>query len=106
MKENKMRGNCKAKCGMFIVWAVAGIALGGAAVMVLWNCLTPTIFGWKEIGYVQAIEVLILSRILFGRWGHCGKGCASGDASSCSTTMTAEEREQLDAKVKSKWCCK
>lgn len=101
-----MRGNCKTKCGMFLAWGVAGIALGGAAVMVLWNGLTPALFDWKEVSYWQAIGILVLSRILFGRWGHCGKGCSDGHASPCSSTMTAEEREQLDAKVKSKWCCK
>jgi hypothetical protein len=51
---------------------VAVIALFGVAVMFLWNYLLPPIFGLPEIGYLQAVGLLILSRILFGGLGFHG----------------------------------
>ena len=50
--------------------AIAGIALftflGGLVVMLLWNWLTPMLFGWRTITFWQAWGVLALCRILFG----------------------------------------
>lgn len=50
-------------------------------VMTLWNWLMPGLIGASTIGFFQALGLLILSRILFGRghkgkWGrgHCGHG--------------------------------
>jgi len=47
-----------------------GIALfvwiGGEVVMHLWNWLLPSLFGWREITFWQAIGLLALCRILFG----------------------------------------
>ena len=35
-------------------------------VMSLWNWLMPAVFGFRMIGFWQALGLLILSRILFG----------------------------------------
>ncbi len=45
----------------------------GAAVMLLWNCLMPTIAGLGVINFWQAVGLLVLCRILFGNcgWHHC-----------------------------------
>jgi len=101
-----MRTNCKFKCGRFIVMAVIGLTAGSIAVMLLWNWLTPVLFGWKEIGFLQALGILILSRILFGGFhGRCGHG--HGHMASRMENMTPEEREKFEEKIKSKWCvCK
>jgi len=45
---------------------VIAIALIGFVVMQLWNALLPGLFAWPTIGYLQAVGLLILSRILFG----------------------------------------
>ncbi|MCX7177027.1 MAG: hypothetical protein NT159_24525 [Proteobacteria bacterium] len=68
--------NCKPRCGKIIVLAVFGIAALGLLVMALWNWLIPTVFiGGKEIDYLQAMGVLLLSKILFGGFrGHGGHG--------------------------------
>jgi hypothetical protein len=29
----------------------------------------PSLFGWTQIGFIQALGLLILGRILFGRFG-------------------------------------
>lgn len=72
-------------------------ALLGWIVMCLWNALLPALFGWRTIGFVQALGLLVLSRILFGGmrspggWGppwrrHMHERWAQ---------MTPEEREKL-----------
>lgn len=53
----------------------AFIALFGAVTMWLWNWLMPTIFKLPEIGFWQAIGLLLLAHIFFkgGRAGHMGR---------------------------------
>src|SRR5689334_13311379 len=50
------------------------IAIGGAVVMQLWNWLLPTLFGWNQITFWQALGLLALCRILFGGFGLRGAG--------------------------------
>jgi len=45
------------------------IWIGGELVMHLWNWLTPTLFGWRQITFWQAFGLLALCRILFGGLG-------------------------------------
>lgn len=59
----------------FLLWAVAAGAVFGLVVMVLWNWLIPSLTGWTEITFWQALALVILSRVLFGGfrghgWGH------------------------------------
>ncbi|MEJ1959368.1 MAG: hypothetical protein WDM70_08010 [Nitrosomonadales bacterium] len=63
------------KCWKIGLLVILGIAALGWVVMALWNWLIPTLFfGGKEIGYVQAMGVLLLSKILFGGFRHGGHG--------------------------------
>jgi hypothetical protein len=72
-EEIVMKSRCVWKGLKFLVLAVVAVAAFGAAVMLLWNWLMPVLFGWSEIGFLQALGLLILGRILFGRFGgHCG----------------------------------
>lgn len=48
---------------------IAGIAACVALVMVLWNALVPEIFGGQPIGYWQALGLMLLARLLLGRFG-------------------------------------
>ena len=48
---------------------VAFIAIGGTVVMLLWNWLMPSLFSLKVIAFWQAVGLLALCRILFGRHG-------------------------------------
>lgn len=50
----------------FLLLFVVAVAVFGLVVMGLWNWLTPALFGWKEISYVQALALLVLSKILLG----------------------------------------
>jgi hypothetical protein len=109
LKEQVMRGNCKSscrsKCACFCGWLIVAVAVGGAAVMLLWNWLTPVLFGWKTINFLQALGLLVLSRILFG--GFRGRGGHGGrhHLAERLEAMTPEEREKFKAGMKSKWWC-
>lgn len=45
------------------------VLLGGEIVRLLWNWLLPSLFGLREITFWEALGILVLSRILFGRMG-------------------------------------
>ncbi len=95
--------NCKMKCWKIGVLVVLGVAALGWVVMALWNWLLPNLFvGVHEISYVQAIGVLLLSKILFGGFrGHCG-GHAKWHKHRWEN-MTPEEREKFQTGMKG--CC-
>jgi hypothetical protein len=52
--------------------AVAAVTVFGYAVMWLWNAVIPGATGFHAITYLQALALLVLSRILFG--GLRGRG--------------------------------
>ncbi len=93
--------NCKPRCGKFVVLVLLGVAALAAVVMALWNWLLPSLFGFKEIGYLQAMGVLLLSKILFGGFrGHGGHGRWHHQRLE---QMTPEEREKFHAGMRG--CC-
>ena len=55
-----------------ILGMLAFVAIGGAVVRELWNWLLPPLFGWRSISFWQALGLLALCRILFGRLGGGG----------------------------------
>src|SRR5258708_14152629 len=54
------------------------ILVGGEVVMHLWNWLLPPLFGWRTLGFWQALGLLALCRILFGGLGHGRPGRPGG----------------------------
>ncbi len=61
--------------GIKIVTVVGvGITIFGFIVQRLWNWLMPAIFGWRSITFVQALGLLVLSKILFGGFHRHGGG--------------------------------
>ncbi len=68
------------------------VAMGGEVVLQLWNWLLPTLFGWREITFWQALGMLALCRILFG--GFAGHGF------SRSKRMTPEERQRFRQRMR------
>ena len=73
------------------------IAAGGQAVLHLWNWLLPSLFGWREITFWQAVGILALCRILFGNFG--GRPMWRSDfrrrMGQRWENMTPEEREKF-----------
>jgi hypothetical protein len=50
----------------FFMLALLAIPLVGAITMLLWNSLMPSIFGLHAISFLQALGLLLLSKIIFG----------------------------------------
>ncbi len=60
---------------LFILIAPLALAVFGFVVMHLWNWLAAAVFGWHLVTFWQAVGILILARILFGRFrGPVGPG--------------------------------
>src|SRR4051794_4420906 len=78
-----------------IVGFVLFLALGGAVVQQLWNWLAPSIFGWSQITFWQALGILALCRILFGGFG--------GHGISSSRRMSPEQRERFRQRIRERW---
>jgi hypothetical protein len=53
----------------FVVFAVLAVTVLSAVVMSLWNRVLPAMFGWPLITFWQAMGLLVLARIFFGRLG-------------------------------------
>jgi len=85
--------------GRALIVLVAAAALGGA-VMLLWNAVLPAVFtGARSIDYLQALGLLVLSRILFG--GFRGHGGWHGRRHWARwQAMTPEEREQFQQRMR------
>ena len=80
-----------------IVGMLLFIFIGGEIVLHLWNWLLPPLFGWRQITFWQALGLLALCRILFGRLGLHGSGRSSFRRrmkERCGH-MTPEERERF-----------
>ncbi|HSM88071.1 MAG TPA: hypothetical protein VLT16_18090 [Candidatus Limnocylindrales bacterium] len=80
-----------------IVGMVVFIAVGGEIVRLLWNWLLPSLFGWRQITFWQAVGLLALCRILFGGLG-MGRSHRSPRGPRMLerwAQMTPEEREKF-----------
>lgn len=90
---------------MFVIFFIAAVLLFGTIVMELWNAILPLVLGVKAITFLQALGILLLSKILFGGFGrrggwHGGRGRHWGhNMQEKWSSMTPEERE----KFKSEW---
>jgi hypothetical protein len=68
---------------------IAFIIVGGEVVALLWNWLLPPLFGFPQVTFWQALGLLVLARILFGRLGgHAHRSHFRG-------RLSPEERERL-----------
>jgi hypothetical protein len=82
------------------------VAIGGEVVRLLWNWLLPSLFGWREITFWQALGLLALCRILFGGLGggHHRSGVGRRLAGRWDH-MSPEERERFRQRVRERWGC-
>nr|WP_315258393.1 hypothetical protein [uncultured Flavobacterium sp.] len=89
-----------------------GIGAGAGftwAVMLLWNALIPSIFGLGIISFWQALELLVLSRLLFGGFGHHGGSGFGGMRHKNGIrekwmSMTPEQQKEFIDKRKEHMC--
>ena len=105
-----MKDRIKFRFTGILLMSVAA-AVFGAAVMLLWNALLPQIFALPRIGYLQAVGLLVLTRLLFGGiggWDHGGRralkeGHLSGHGNKLREkwmNMSEEERKEFIEKEK------
>ena len=84
------------------------VAICGEVVKHLWNWLAPTLFGWHQISFWQALGLLVLCRILFGSWGGHGPNPGRSRFRRVSAEvwerMTPEEREKFRQDMRERWC--
>lgn len=89
----------------FVTFGIFFIGLTGLAVMSLWNALLPTIVNVTTITFVQAMGLVILSRLLFGGFGK--KGFGNGPRAAYWKGKMAEKWPNLTpeqrANMKTKW---
>ena len=85
--------------GFFPVILIAFLLLGGLAVMLLWNAVIPSaIPSANKLNYLQAVGLLLLSRILFGGFrrhgprGRFKEGWGRSALKEKMLNMTDEER--------------
>ncbi|MGZ4048880.1 MAG: hypothetical protein ACXVNN_05910 [Bacteroidia bacterium] len=93
---------------MFVIFFIAAVLLFGTIVMGLWNAILPAVIGVKTITFIQALGILLLSKILFGGFGRRG-GWHGGRHNAWRNkmrekwaTMTPEEREKFKAEWKNR----
>jgi hypothetical protein len=82
----------------FVGFAIIALAALSWVVMLLWNALLPTLFGVRPLHYLQAMGLLVLSRVLLGGLrGHHGPWRHRGWRERWQS-LTPEERERLREK--------
>lgn len=82
----------------FLVLGAVAASLFGWVVMSLWNWLVPGLTGWHTLGFAQALGLLLLCRILFGRFGRRRWGPGHGHGGGRWAHLTEEERERFRAR--------
>jgi hypothetical protein len=88
--------------------ATIGVVVLGEVVTQLWNWLMPGLFGWHVITFLQAVGLLILSKIFFGGFrGRPGFG-GSGRRRVMERweQMTPEQRTQFLQGMRGRGCGK
>src|ERR1700731_4792681 len=83
--------------GRMITFAALAVAVLRYVVMALWNAVLPAVTGLHAIPFVQALGLLVLSRILFGGlrgWGRRG-GHWRARMQARWQQMTPDERERF-----------
>ncbi len=90
------------KAIMILVLGTIAIIVFGLVVMSLWNAILPAVLGVKAITFLQALGILLLSKILFGGFGGSrwrGSPAWKEKMKRRFENMTPEEKE----KFKTEW---
>ncbi len=92
---------------MILVFGIIAVLVFGLVVMGLWNAILPAVLGVKAITFIQALGILLLSKILFGGFGrgHRGGWRNKGkwmEMKDKFARMTPEEREKFKDEWKNK----
>jgi Ca2+/H+ antiporter, TMEM165/GDT1 family len=94
----------KKGIGIALCVALAILAFGFVT-MTLWNNILVAVLGVKAITFMQALGILILSKILFGGFKggcHSRRGMWKERMTEKFANMTPEEREKFKAEWKNR----
>src|SRR5690348_8719117 len=100
MRRSGMKAYRFTRALKFLLFAAVAVTVLSAVVMGLWNWLMPTMFGSRMITFWQALGLLLLSRILFGRFGGPGRRMYWRHRMMGWSQMTPEERDKFMAGMK------
>ena len=98
-----MKGFRMLKVLKIIVLVALALTVFGFVTEHLWNWLMPAIFGLKTISFVQALGLVVLSKILLGGFHKHAGGGPRGWKRGMErrwARMTPEERERFRAGMK------
>jgi Ca2+/H+ antiporter, TMEM165/GDT1 family len=106
-KKNNMKQLWIKKGLMILLFGTIAIIVFGFVVMGLWNNILVAVTGVKAITFLQALGILLLSKILFGGFGGGGKGWRGSPAwkekmKQRWDKMTPDERDKFKAEWKNR----
>ncbi len=91
---------------MITIFVIAATLLFSLVVMSLWNAILPAVLGVKAITFIQALGILILSKILFGGFRGGWRGGRGQEWKQKMKekweTMSPEQRDQFKAEWKNR----
>ena len=79
----------------FIAFGVLALGVAGLVTSGLWNALMPAIFSLPAINFWQALGLLLLSRLFFGRFGGMGRRMHKARFARGFESLTPDEREHF-----------
>ena len=102
-----MRGNRAVRVLKIVAMVLVAVTVFSFVTMGLWNWLMPALFGLKTISFLQALGLVVLSKILFGgfRGGPFGGPRAHFRERMAARweQMTPEEQEKFKQGMRG-WC--
>ena len=91
---------------MIATFIIAATLLFTLIVMALWNNILPAVLGVKTISFLQALGILLLSKILFGGfkggWRGGGRQEWQRKMREKCEAMTPEQRDKFKAEWKNR----
>jgi len=87
----------------FVLFGIVFVGVAGLVTFWLWNLVMPPVFGLHAISFWQALGLLVLSRILFGRFGGWGHRMLGARFARGWQLLTPEERERFRSAMRARW---
>ena len=102
-----MKGNRALHVLKVLVIVAVAFTVFGFVTMQLWNWLMPVIFGLHAITFLQAVGLVLLSKILLGgfRPPWAGRRRWKQNLAERWMEMSPEERERLRTGLRGHWGC-
>ena len=93
----------RRKMGKMMFGGFVGMIFMTWGLKFLWNALIPSLFGGPVIGFLQALGLLILAKILFGGRGCRGGRCCGGHRGRHWRQKFREKMDKMSPEEKAKF---